>query len=287
MSHAARRWADHWPVPAVIVAGLAGCAYFETFLWMLGRWRAPSSYYSHGFLVPLVTLFLIWRKRDALRAEPIGSSRMGMGLLVAGLLVHAAASVLRIHFISGFSFLAVVIGACLYLFGGRAVRQIAFPLAFLVFMIPLPMVAIAGLSLRLKLFAAACAMKIVSAAGIAAVREGSVIHFTTCSLTVGDVCSGLRSLIAMLSLGAVYGYVRGMDWPRHLVLFLSSVPIAVAANVVRIVGLCIVGNFWGADAATGIVHDISGMLLFALALLMLFGVEKVLMLYGSPEEVAE
>jgi len=268
---------------ATAVVALLAIVYYPTFAWMADRWMARDSYYSHGLLIPLVTAFLIWQRREQIAAAEVRSSAWGLAWLGLGVLLQLASAFWRIYFTSGFSMLFVILGLVLFVFGRGITRQVLFPLVFLVFMIPLPMSVIADVSLKLKLLAAYCAVKVISLGGIIAVQEGSMIHLTNCTMTVGDVCSGLRSIISLLALGAVFGYVRGLRWPYHLALFISSVPIALCANIVRIVGLCLVARFQGAERATGVVHDISGFLVFAVALVMLLGMEKMIAAEGAVE----
>jgi len=237
---------------------------------MVNRWDAPSSYYSHGYLIPPVAILLIWMKREEIAAAPASGSKLGLALLSLGLLVHLASLCLRVYFTSGFSMLLTAFGGVLFLFGPAVAKLVGFPIAFLVFMIPLPLATIAELSLRLKLAATAIAVGLVSRLGVTLIQDASKIHLETGSLTVGDVCSGLRSLISLLALGALFGAIRPMPWPRHALLFVLSAPIAVAANVVRIILLCLVANTWGTEATEGFVHDASGIVVFAVALGLLF-----------------
>jgi exosortase len=255
---------------------LMGITYYTTFVWMVDRWMAADSYYSHGFLIPLVSGFLIWQRRERIAAGGIVPSAWGLVWLALGILLQLGSAVWRIYFTAGFSMLFVILGLIQFVFGTRAARETLFAVAFLVFMVPLPLSVIAELSLKLKLLAAHLAVRVISLTGIVAVQEGSMIHFPTCTMTVGDVCSGLRSIISLLALGAVFGHMRGLRWPYHLTLFVASVPIALCANVLRIVGLCFVANFWGVALATGTLHDLSGFLLFAVALAMLYGLETLL-----------
>ncbi len=281
-----RQWAG-----AGLVAGLIAVAYLPTLEWMEQRWGAAESYYSHGYLVPFVTLWLIWQKRDLLWRENRGESSSvcagwGLALTAAALFLHLASGYFRVFFTSGFSLVLLLSGIVLYLFGRRTLRSLWFALAFLLFMIPLPLLAIAGLNLRLKLLVTEWALALLNAVGILAVQDGSTILFEHDTLTVGNACSGLRSIISLLALGALYAYLfrsksaaGGNRW-RHglkqVLLFISSVPVAMAANILRIFLLGVVAHFYGSRVATGTVHDVSGYLLFAVAFGLLYLVGKAL-----------
>ncbi|MFQ5863470.1 MAG: exosortase/archaeosortase family protein, partial [Candidatus Brocadiales bacterium] len=268
---------NYWP--AFVVTALLVYIYLDTFMWMIGRWLAADSYYSHGFVVPFVSAYLIWRNRGVFRgmsqSDSWGTS-LGLLLLVGGAGLHCAGALFSISFVSGLSLIPLLLGMVFYIYGSEVGWKLLFPILFLFAMIPLPMSMIADLSLKLKLFAAEVAIGAISLMGIVAVREGSFIHFSQSSLIVGDVCSGLRSLIALLAFGALFAYVSGLSGAMRAVLFISSVPIALVANSVRIVALCFIANQWGSEVATGRVHSATGILIFIVAFILFFALEKQL-----------
>jgi exosortase len=143
-------------------------------------------------------------------------------------------------------------------------------------MIPLPLALIASLSFRLKIFAAQVATKIINMVGIQAVREGSIIRTMHATLMVEDPCSGIRSLVALISLGALAAYFSNLSRPRKAILFASSIPIAVGTNIIRITALGLVSEIYGEKYGTGIFHDTMGILVFVFAFLGLMLVQKIL-----------
>jgi exosortase len=143
-------------------------------------------------------------------------------------------------------------------------------------MVPLPLSLIADLSLKLKLFAADIATFAISVMGIPAIREGSFIHFTNDSVLVGDICSGLRSIIALLAFGALFVYISDLSNILKAALFMASVPIALVANSMRIIAICLIANQWGSEVATGTIHDMTGILIFIVAFILFFYLEKYL-----------
>jgi EpsI family protein len=176
----------------------------------------------------------------------------------------------------GYSFVLLLFGLALVVLGGRAMRVLWFPLAYLVFMLPMPPYLMNVVSFRLKLFAARAGSAIAAKMGIPLARSGMTIHIPTGSLRIADPCSGLRSLIALVALGALFAYfTRAKTWKR-IVLLLAAVPLAVIANTVRIAVLCAVANVWGIDTALGFFHDFSGFLLFFIAFAGLFLVRALL-----------
>ena len=128
----------------------------------------------------------------------------------------------------------------------------------------------------MKIFATWCGAEIVSLLGIPVVREGFQLHFISSSLVIGNPCSGLRSLLALMALGSLFAHLyKGALWKR-LVLFAATIPIALFSNILRVTALSLVAGHYGSDAATGIVHDVSGIFVFVIALVLLFGLGRLL-----------
>ena len=250
--------------------------YIPTILWMVDRWGSRDSYYSHGYLVPFVSAFIVWQMRGKLgklKAEP---SNLGWAFFIGGMAIHLLSAVWRVYFSSGFSLIIVLIGLVLLFLGKSYLKQLLFPILFLVSMIPLPLVAIAQISFQLKIFAAQAATFVINKIGIAAIREGSVIRTMRSYLVVEDPCSGIRSLIALISLGALMAYFSNSSRLRKAGLFLSSIPIAVITNIIRIVALYVVSHIYGSQAAMGKFHDAMGILVFVMAFAGLSLVAKTL-----------
>ncbi len=261
---------------ALIIILLIGI-YAPAFVNLTGRFLAADSYYSHGFLVPVVSAYLIWRKRKRLKnALPAQSGKSGLPLLAAGLFLHFISTALKINFGSFISLPIVLAGLALYLFGKRVARELVFPLGFLIFMIPLPSVVIIAVSFKMKLLAAQLASWAVNMMGISAIRDGSTIHLPQDFLIVGDPCSGLRSLISLLALGAVFTQFISGSVLRKNILFLSAIPIALMSNVARIVLLLLATYVYGKNVAMGFFHDLTGMLVFVFAFIGLTIVIRLL-----------
>ena len=258
------------------IASIFLLTYVPTLIWMWDRWFARDSYYSHGVLIPFVTGFLIWQQREALASIKPAGSPWGMPVIILGMFIHISSSLFRVYFTSGFSMLIVFIGLILFFYGSKILRKILFPVMFLVFMIPVPMVVISNVSFKMKLFAAKIAASMLNNIGLAAVQAGSIIKMRHTQVVVDDVCSGLRSLISLGALGSIFAYwMDGAMW-RRVLLFLSTIPIAIATNVARIIFLASISEIWGQQYADGFVHDMSGFMIFALAFVLLFAVGKVL-----------
>jgi exosortase len=168
--------------------------------------------------------------------------------------------------------LILVVGISLFLFGKEVTKGILFPLLFLVFMFPLPESFIGSLATPLKMNAAKMAAFLVDQAGIPVYREGFYIKTINGELLVGNPCSGLRSLISFLGIGAFFAYLMDMSMTRRIVLFLLSVPIALASNVLRVIALVLVTHYYGAEKASpnSFFHDFSGIMVFVIGFSILF-----------------
>jgi len=252
--------------------------YHDVLGWMYGRYMGSDSYYSHGFIVPFVSAFLIWQKRNELRVTAVEFSWWGLILILVAALIHIAGTILYVFSLSGFSIFFFILGTSLFLFGRNITRIIIFPLVFLIFMFPLPQAFIGVISFPMKMLVAKAGVWIVNNVGIPAFREGFHISIPAGSLLVGNPCSGLRSLISFLALGAVYAYLIRMSNLKKWLLFLLSIPIALLSNIIRVPILIMISHFWSLSAAApdSFWHDASGVFVFIIGLVMLFYSGKLL-----------
>ena len=256
---------------------LFAAVFHPMFLWMAGRFLEPSSYYSHGFLIPLFAAYLIPRKRALIASLSVSSSRWGLPLILAGMSAHlAGGGFFGIGCISGFSFVIVLFGLSMYLLGGAITKAIMFPVASLALMIPLPEVLILALTFRLKMIAASLATWIVSFINVPASGAGSVIFLPNGILTVDDECSGISSLISLFTLSLFFFSVAVQKASKRVLLILLSFPIALLANTFRIVFLILAAYIYGVKTATeGLLHYGAGITLWITALGMLFAARRM------------
>lgn len=272
-----------------IVAVLIGLLVFLIFLPvyknLFYRFNVRDSYYSHGFLVPFVIGYLVLKKRKILRSIVPEPCFAGLVILLSGLVLYLVSLVLKINFTSYLSIPIVLGGLILYLKGKKFTKELLFPLCFLIFMLPLPKVMIIGISFKLKILAAGAAVFLGNTIGIKASLSGSTINYPGGFLMIGDPCSGLRSLISFLALGALFTqFTKAVAW-RKISLFLSTIPIALMSNLLRITFLLWVSFVYGREAATGFVHDFSGYMVFVLGFFGLILTSKVLGCPVKPENI--
>jgi exosortase len=269
-----------WPGLVLLMA--AGALFYWTIGRMWGRWSNAHSYYSHGpLIVPIavVTAWLIVRSRGLPMHSTRGSRTFALTMLIAALLIHLASMYALVTFVSGFMIIPVLAACVLYIGGWPMLGRLWFPIVFLAFMVPLPDLTINDINFRLKMFAAAASTAIVNGVGVPAYLKGAEIFLTGGKhLTVEDACSGLRSLISLLAFATLFTYACKLRGYKRVLLFLSAVPVAVAANIVRIVVLTLVADHGSVALATpgGWVHDMMGFVVFVIAFCFLFLMEEVL-----------
>lgn len=257
---------------------LAGCflSFFHPTIVDLANDWSTNDNYSHGYLIPFITGYMLWKKREELAAIPPAPTWWGLVFLAGAILLHVAGNIGAELFTMRFSMVLCVAGLALSILGPALTRRMAVPLAYLVFMIPLPAIIWNQLAFPLQLFAAQCTAEVVRAIGIPILREGNILHLAATSLEVVDACSGLRSLTSLLALGGAFAYLTPLGNAGRWILFLSAIPIAVLVNVIRLTATAIMATRIGAKAAQGFLHDMSGMVVFILAFLLLFMVSSLL-----------
>jgi exosortase len=191
---------------------------------------------------------------------------LGLPLVALGLAVHVLGIRGDVTMLQGYGFLAILAGLVLHLAGWAWLRALAFPLAFLVFMLPWPPFLMNQISFELKSLASHTSGIVLDGLGIPVVRQGAILYLTTGPLAVENPCSGLRSLLALLALGTLMARMGTVPVWKRVALFAAAWPVALAANVARIVGLGLVATFVSLEVAVGTAHDVSGYLLFVVAL---------------------
>jgi exosortase len=255
----------------VVVAAVLFLLYWPALRWMVNSWLS-SDYYSHGFLVPLVSAFFIWTKREQLKKrEP---SIIGIWWLILAAILYVTSFVWQIRVLGALSILAVIGGLVFSIFGTRAFRTLLFPLGFLLFMVPFWFIQ--NLAYSLQYISVNWAAGIAKLVGLPIITTGTEIHMGDVTFTVGIVCSGINTLVALLALAAVYVYILKGSVPKRWGLFLLAIPIAIGANILRIASIIVVAYFTDVETATGWYHDISSPLFFFLAFGVLVAVGRLL-----------
>ncbi|HJN14602.1 MAG TPA: exosortase A [Armatimonadota bacterium] len=267
---------------ALTVALIA--AFYPQMTWMWGRWM-NSEYYGHGFFIVPISAYLIYRRREALAELPKSQDWRGLALLAFGVLIHLFGCQVDVNFISAFALVFAVAGAVWWLWGATVAVALAFPLAYLCFMVPIDRLLIDGFSSPLQLLAANVGAGFAQMLGIPIVREGVNISVPDYTFEVAIACSGLKSSITLVALATLYGYLtEGAIWKR-IVLVASSVPIALLANSVRIAAILIVAQAMSAEAAEGFFHNFSGIVVFMVGLVGLYAIGRAIGCHNTRDDI--
>ena len=253
--------------------------FWPTLVWMAEVFNKADSFYSHGWLVPLASGWLVWQRRRACDGLPVRPSYGGLLLLAPSILIHVLAHQWGVHLLSALALVTVLWGLVWTLCGRETCWALRFPLAFLLFMVPLPGILLLAISFRMKLLAASLATHALHLMGVAAAQAGSTIQLPGVSVVVDDACSGLRSLISLIALSVLWTAVMPSSAARwkKLTMVAASIPIALAANMVRIVILSLIAVVYGGHAAEGFIHYGSGFVVFGVALAALAWLSRVLL----------
>ena len=280
-----------WAWLLLIVGLVAGFGHNFAEMWLrwFPAWRNTSwslydriiegeRYYTHGPLIPFISLIIMVLLIRHTKVPVRPRRLLGATVLLGSLLLHLMACLARVNFVSGFALIGVLAGLILVLWGATALRRLWFPLALLVFMVPLPEVSIGQLNFRLKMFAADWGVRLANLIGVLVERAGNQVFLEGGkSMIIANVCNGLRTLISLIAFGALYAYVCRLRGLWRLGLFAMSIPVAVVSNSVRIVSLIVVADIWDVETATGWYHDMSGLMVFAMAFLLMFGLERLVL----------
>jgi exosortase len=255
-------------------------AYFPVWKRLVMTWYGSDDY-SHGFFIVPLCLYIIWQKREILAKIPKNQTNWGLFWVLFSLLIYLIANFAEIVTMSSLSMVLFLAGLILYFYGFLMLKELIFPLAFLVFMIPVPAQIYATLTIPLQLFVSAISTWIASIVGVPVYREGNVINLPEHTLQVVQACSGLRSMISLLTLSTVFGYLTLKSNVLRTILVFSGIPAAIAVNIIRVVGMVIAYYYFDYDLAQGSVHTVFGIFIFILALIIIAGVKGVLSIWDK------
>jgi exosortase len=260
------------------IALLVLCAAW-IYLPILGRlavqwWHDPN--FSHGVFVPAFSAYVLWDQRVRFANLVPRPSWFGLVILVGAMLTLIVGSLGAELFLARFSLL-LTIAALIVLFGGwNYMRAALFPWAFLLLMIPIPSILFNQVTFPLQLLASRVAAIVLPWLGVPVLREGNVIQLPAMALEVAEACSGIRSLLSLVTLAIIYSYTLEKRIAVRVALALASIPIAVAANSSRIIGTGLLVQYWNPDKAEGFFHTFSGWLIFIVSLSLLFLTHKLI-----------
>ncbi|MEA3544075.1 MAG: exosortase A [Thermodesulfobacteriota bacterium] len=264
---------NHSPTKQIVLSvvlafGMIGL-YGQIFQGLYSDWSHDPNY-SHGFLVPLISAYFVWQNWDEIIELELKPSNYGLLLVLFALFVLLAGTAAQEFYTKRSSFIFLLAGCILFLLGWQWLKQLALPVLFLFFMIPLPYIVYDAMAFPLKLFVAKFSVIALKLMGVVVLREGNIIMFPQTVLEVADACSGLRSLMSLLALGVALAVFTQNGTPQKVLLVLLTIPIAILTNMIRVIGTGFLAQYYGSAAAEGFFHEFAGMGVFLLAMVLLF-----------------
>jgi exosortase len=244
--------------------------------------------YSYGLLIPPLALYFVWENRAALGRLPVSGTAWGLVPIGLSLALFAMGVLGGVNFFPRLSALLLFAGGILWVGGWAWGRALGFPMLLLLLSIPIPRFVFIQIAFPLQLFASEVAEQVLFWIGVPVMREGNVIHLPHASLEVAEACSGLRSLLALVTTGVVFAYFFGRGWAHWLLIAGASLPIAILVNAVRVTGTGYLAHRYGIEVATGYYHSLEGFAMFGMAFTLLavfgFAVVRLVPSGGGPEE---
>jgi exosortase len=259
---------------AAVIAAFVLC-YWTVIAKLVHDW-AHDDNYSHGFLIGPLALYFVWERRARLAAVRPQANWFGLVVVVASLGMLIAGTLGAELFVSRVSIVFLIAGTVLFTAGVDALRILAFPIAFLFLMVPPPAIIFNQIAFPLQLLASRFGEATLQVLSIPVLREGNLITLANTTLEVAEACSGIRSLISLLTLGIVYGYFVDPRLSVRTIIALSAVPIAIVANGLRVAGTGVAAHYYGAEAAEGFFHTFSGWVVFIVAFVLMYLVATII-----------
>jgi exosortase len=265
----------HFKWGSLLIGALVAGVYWRVLAKLVTDWwQIPD--FSHGFLVPIFAAYLVWTKRETLIATRIAPTQSGIAVIAFGLFVLILGVYGAELFLSRISLVILLAGLVLCFGGWQLLRELRFVLLVLLLAIPIPSIIFNEITLPLQILASKLASALLPLFGVPVLREGNVIELPAMKLEVAEACSGIRSLVSLFTLSIFYGYFLERSFTRRAVLALASIPIAIAANAVRILGTGLCVQYWDPDKAMGFFHEFSGWVMFLVSLGCLFFVQRAM-----------
>ena len=252
----------------------------EGLAFMVELWETKEEY-GHGYIIPFITLFLIWQKSDKLELMYFKGSWLGLGAVVLGLVLFYMGELSSIYVLIQYAFLISLFGVILSVMGWHAFKVISIPFLILLFMIPLPNFFLNNLSSQLQLISSQIGVTFIRLFDISVYLEGNVIDLGVYKLQVVEACSGLNYLFPLMTLAFISAYFfTGAFW-KKAIIFLSSIPITILMNSFRIGAIGVTVEYWGPEMAEGVLHDFEGWAVFMSCIVILVGEMWILAKIGK------
>jgi exosortase len=262
---------------AVVVAAGLALLYWQVFVRLVMDWYHDDNY-SHGFLIVPIAVYFAWERRERLKAAAQTPSVLGLVVVIGSIAVLLAGILGSELFLTRISIVGALTGVVLFMFGWQPLRILAFPIGFLLLMIPIPAILFNQIAFPLQLLASKFGEAAMGMADVPVLREGNVLILANTTLEVAEACSGIRSLVSLLTLAIVLGYFSDRRLWVRLFVAISSIPVAVVTNGIRVAGTGIAAHKFGAAAAEGFFHEFSGWLVFVAAFALTLAIQRIIAL---------
>lgn len=240
------------------------------------QWWYQDDNYSHGFIVPLIAGYFLYCRREELLNTTVEPWWPGLLVLLAGLFQLLAGWLAWEYFTMRSSLITVIAGILLFLLGRRPFLILLLPVAYLLFMVPIPYIVYDAFAFPLKMFVTKVSVAFLQSIGVIVMREGNILMFPSTTLEVADACSGIRSIMSLLALSVAYGFFLRVSPLKRLIIALSAFPIAIVTNALRVIVTGILAQWWGSKAAEGFFHEFAGLAVFGVAIVLLVGLGALL-----------
>ena len=258
-----------------LLAALLLWLYGGGLIHLVGQWWHDPNF-SHGFFVPLFAVYVLWQQRERLARIPIKPSRAGLFIITVALCILIVGQLGAELFLARISLLIIIVGLIVLFLGWKFLRATLFPWAFLFLMIPIPVILFNQITFPLQLLASRLSAGVLDLLGVPVALNGNILQLAAMPLNVAEACSGIRSLMSLLTLAIIYGYLtERRAWVRSLLAF-ASLPITIAANSVRIIGTGLLVQHGYADEAEGYFHASWGLIIFGISLLLLYALHALI-----------
>jgi exosortase len=267
-------------IAVLMLSTLVVILYARVLVSLARQWGNDPNY-SHGLFVPLFAAYVLWIERERWGAIPSRTNNFGFAIMLFAAALLVLGTLAAELFTTRLSLLIMIAGVILSLAGSKVLRSIAFPIGYLIFMIPLPAIVYYQLTFPLQLLASRLGASGLVALGIHTVREGNLLILPNCTLNVVEACSGIRSLLSLMAAVVAYGYLTEPGTWRRMALAVASIPIAIATNGLRLVATGVLSFYFGPAVDSGVVHLGLGVGFFALAFCSVLAIHKLLRLHSS------
>lgn len=250
-------------------------AYLPALQILTAKWL-KSEEYSHAFIMVPIIFYIIWTRKKELSESVATSSALGLMIIISSLVFYLFSLFTQVDTIILLSMFLTIIGILLYLTGFRGLKLLATPLLLSLMLIPIPDQLYISLTFPLQLKVSEISELLLRRFHVPMLREGNVMNIPHMAFEVVEACSGLRSVVALLTLSVITGYFTLTRFPSKAILFLASVPVAILVNIIRVVSMILLYHFFRLNLSEGLWHTISGLVVFLVAMIILFSIQRVL-----------